>query len=233
MITLYTFGPYFGLPDASPFVIKAALLLKFAEIQYKIAIGGFRKAPNGKLPYIKDDGAIIADSSLIRRHIEAKYGVDFDQGLDAAARGTAWAVEKMCDEHFYWAIVHFRWMDAGNFAKGPAEFFKTVPAPLRPMVQRIARRKVRGYLHGHGLGRHQRANIEAFAIRDLEAIAAILGDKPFLLGDAPCSGDASVFAAVCSSLCPIFESPIRARAAAMPTLVAYRDRVMQAYFPEA
>jgi hypothetical protein len=27
MITLHTFGPYFGLPDASPFVIKAMLLL--------------------------------------------------------------------------------------------------------------------------------------------------------------------------------------------------------------
>ena len=35
MITLYTFGPYFGLPDASPFVTKAMLLLKFAGLPYR------------------------------------------------------------------------------------------------------------------------------------------------------------------------------------------------------
>ena len=35
MITLRTFGPYFGLPDASPFVIKAMLLLKFAGLEYQ------------------------------------------------------------------------------------------------------------------------------------------------------------------------------------------------------
>ena len=45
MITLYTFGPYFGLPDASPFVIKAMLLLKFAGLDYHEDRGGFRKAP--------------------------------------------------------------------------------------------------------------------------------------------------------------------------------------------
>jgi hypothetical protein len=34
MITLYTFGPYFGLPDGSPFVLKAMLLLKLAGLEY-------------------------------------------------------------------------------------------------------------------------------------------------------------------------------------------------------
>ena len=45
MITLYTFGPYFGLPDASPFVIKAMLLLKFAglDVSAKIAAGFARR----------------------------------------------------------------------------------------------------------------------------------------------------------------------------------------------
>ncbi|MGO8847493.1 MAG: hypothetical protein ACLQFI_19590 [Methylocella sp.] len=35
MITLYTFGPYFGLPDGSPFVTKTMLLLKFAGLPYQ------------------------------------------------------------------------------------------------------------------------------------------------------------------------------------------------------
>jgi hypothetical protein len=52
MITLYTFGPYFGLPDGSPFVIKAMLLLKFAGLEYSENRGGYGNAPKGKLPYI-------------------------------------------------------------------------------------------------------------------------------------------------------------------------------------
>ena len=78
MITLYTFGPYFGLPDASPFVTKAMLLLKFSGLPYEENRHGYSRAPKGKLPYIADDGIIIADSTLIRFHIEKKYGFDFD-----------------------------------------------------------------------------------------------------------------------------------------------------------
>jgi glutathione S-transferase len=60
MITLYTFGPFFGLPDGSPFVTKTMLLLKFAGLDYRDDRGGYRKAPKGKLPFIDDDGAALA-----------------------------------------------------------------------------------------------------------------------------------------------------------------------------
>src|SRR5205823_1488916 len=78
MITLYTFGPAFGLPDPSPFVTKAEILLKMAALPYRTDSTGFRKAPKGKLPYIDDDGERVADSTFIRLHIEKKYGFDFD-----------------------------------------------------------------------------------------------------------------------------------------------------------
>src|SRR5215813_744512 len=70
MITLYTFGPAFGLPDPSPFVTKAEVLLKMAGLAYQTDPTGFRRAPKGKLPYIDDDGERIADSTLIRWHLE-------------------------------------------------------------------------------------------------------------------------------------------------------------------
>ena len=56
MITLYTFGPLLGLPDGSPFVTKAMLLLKMAGLDYREDRNGYLKAPKGKLPYIDDDG---------------------------------------------------------------------------------------------------------------------------------------------------------------------------------
>jgi glutathione S-transferase len=77
MITLHTFGPAFGLPDPSPFVIKTETLLKMAALPYRTNTEGFNKAPKGKLPYVDDDGQRIADSTFIRWHIENKYGFDF------------------------------------------------------------------------------------------------------------------------------------------------------------
>src|SRR5215475_3935356 len=99
MITLRTFGPMFGLPDPSPFVIKADVLLKMSGVAYKTQSNGLRGAPKGKLPFIEDEGAKIADSTFIRMHLEQKYRVDFDQDLSASEKGIAWSVEKMLEDH--------------------------------------------------------------------------------------------------------------------------------------
>jgi glutathione S-transferase len=128
MITLYSFGPGFGLPDPSPFVTKAEVLLKMAKLPYRADTSGFKKAPKGKLPYVDDDGGeTIADSTFIRWHLEKKYKIDFDRGLSPEQRAIAWAFEKMLEEHLYWAVVHARWMDDANFAKGPAPSFARSP----------------------------------------------------------------------------------------------------------
>ncbi len=97
MIKLHTFGPAFGLPDGSPFVVKAHLLLRMAGLEYEAVRSDPRKAPKGKLPYIDDGGTIVADSGFIRRHIEKTQGVDFDKGLTAPQKGQAYAIEKMLD----------------------------------------------------------------------------------------------------------------------------------------
>ncbi len=85
MITLYGFGAGFGLPDASPFVIKTQVLLQLAGQPYVLDQLGFGKAPKGKLPYLDDAGTVVSDSTFIRWHLEKKYGVDFDQGLRTQA----------------------------------------------------------------------------------------------------------------------------------------------------
>jgi len=232
MITLYTFGPYFGLPDGSSFVTKAMLLLKFAGLPYQEDRSGYGRAPKGKLPFIDDDGAIIADSTFIRFHIEKKYGFDFDAGLDPTQRATAWAVEKMCDEHLNLALMATRWANKANFAKGPAQFFDAAPAPIRPIMRAIFRRKVAKMLLAHGFGRHTPAEIAFLGVRDVDALAALLGDKAYLMGEKPCAADAAVFAFVAHFLCKTFDTPIRAAAEGHANLVAYRDRLMRLYFPD-
>ena len=232
MIILYKFGPYFGLPDPSPFVMKAEMLLKLAGLEYAENAGGFANAPKGKLPYLRDGDEIIADSTFIRLHIERKYGFDFDQGLSAAEKGVAWAVEKMCEEHLYWLVVDARWMDKANFARGPALFFLGVPTPMRPLVKAMVRRGVKRTLHGQGLGRHTGEERAELARRDLAAIDAVLGDKPFLFGEAPRGVDATVGAFVAACLAKAFVAPLREAAEAKPRLVAYAERMIARFYPD-
>ncbi len=232
MITLYNFGRAFGLPDPSPFASKAEILLKMAGLAYTADTTGFNKAPKGKLPYINDDGTVVADSTFIRAHIERKYGVDFDKSLNPEQKAVAYAVERMCEEHLYWAIVDSRWMVDANFNKGPKMFFDDAPAPIRPLITAIVRRKVRNKLKGHGMGRHTRAEIEQLAAADLEAISGVLGAKPWLTGAEPCGADASVWSFVAGALCPHFESGIRPAAERHANLVAYGNRGFQRWFPD-
>jgi glutathione S-transferase len=232
MITLYTFGPGFGLPDPSPFVTKAEVLLKMAGVPYKTDAGGFSKAPKGKLPYISDDGTIVADSTFIRLHLEQKHGIDFDKGLSPAGRGVAWAFEKMCEDHLYWVLVDARWMIDCNFNAGPRRFFNAAPAVVRPAVIAMVKRKIRGYLKGHGMGRHSRAEIELLGIRTIDALSHFLAEKPYVMGQEPCGADATIFAFVAGTLCDRFETPIRTAAARHVNLVSYRDRLMRRFFPQ-
>ncbi len=232
MITLYTFGPAFGLPDPSPFCMKALMLLKMAGLEFRTETADLRKAPKGKAPYMDDNGTRIADSTFIRFHLESTHGIDFDAGLSEAERAAAWAFEKLCEDNLYWAIVYSRWLNDENFNAGPVQFFKAVPAPMRPFVVSMVRRQVRRDLKGQGYGRHSQAEADVLASRAIGHIAAYIGDKPYLMGDKPCGADAIVFATLASLLCDIFESPLLGATAKHKNLVAYCDRLMAQYFPD-
>ncbi len=234
MISLYTFGANFGLPDSSPFVHKAMALLKIAQLPHEIQVVSPKdlgKAPKGKLPYIEDAGEIVADSAFIRWHIEQKYGYDFDRGLSKTEKATAWALEKMLEDNLYWLMVDVRWLDDANFAKGPAHFFDGLPPIVRNLVRLMVRSKQRKTLNAHGIGRHTAAEKLAIAKQDIASVAALLDDKPYLFGNEPCGADASAYAFMAGVLCPHFESPIRDSAESHANLVPYVHRMKTRYFP--
>lgn len=230
MITLYTFGPMFGLPEGSPFVTKAMLLLKMAGLAYIEDRKGYGKAPKGKLPYIDDNGEKIADSTFIRLHIEKKYRFDYDSGLTEEQKAIGWTAEKFCEDHLYWLVLADRWLISENFDKGPAHFFDGVPAPIRPLVRAMVCRKVRGSAREQGLYRHSPEERRELGRRGVGALSALIGDKSFLFGDKPHGADTTLGAFLMGALCPLFDSPIRKEAERLPNLPAYAERIRTAYF---
>jgi len=232
MITLYTFGPAFGLPDPSPFVTKVEVLLKMAGIAYRTDTTGFRQAPKGKLPYIDDDGEQVADSTFIRWHLENKYRIDFDKELSAEQRAIAWAFEKMAEDNLDWTLVDARFFDEANFAKGPKNFFRKIPAPMRPLMVAFIRRQLKRTLYGQGMGRHTGAEIVALGTRSIAAITDFLGPKPFFMGGEPSGADATMLAFVAGALCPHFDTPLRTAAQCHENLRRYVGRMTARYYPE-
>jgi len=231
MITLYSFGPAFGLPDSSPFVTKAELLLKMANLLYHTDTAGLAKAPKGKLPYIDDDGVVVPDSTFIRWHLEKKYRIDFDLGLGPSQRAIAWALGRMAEEQLYWVLLHDRWMIDANFRRGPARSFDRIPAAVRPLAAAMVRRKMRAALYAQGIGRHSPEEIAALGARSIDAIADFLGDKPFFMGVEPSGVDATMFAFICAALCPYFESRLRGTAERRDNLRRYVGRMTALYYP--
>jgi glutathione S-transferase len=234
MITLHIFGrmPNVPLPDPSPFCIKADVLLKMAGVPYRVDTSGFGKAPKGKQPYIVFRDRKIPDSTFIRWHLEKEHLVDFDKGLSDQDKAVAWAFEKMCEDHLYQAAISERWLDDENFKIGPANFFNEAPALLRPLIAWKVRRDVRKAIYAHGIGRHSTDEIAQLAARDIAALAAQLGDKPYFMGVEPTGIDATVFGFVASALCPAFKTRTRTAAETHPNLVAYNQRMMAKYYPD-
>lgn len=87
MIELHQFRPFWGLPNASPFSMKAETYLRFRGIPYQVVPSGPRKSPTGKIPFIVEDGRSITDSEAIIDHFERREPVHLDAGLREGQNG--------------------------------------------------------------------------------------------------------------------------------------------------
>lgn len=232
MITLYGGGANFGLPDASPFVIKAELLLKLAAVPYTRGKMSFSKAPKGKIPYIEDNGLVLGDSHFIQRHLEDKHGADFDGGYGERERAIGWAASRMMEEHFYFLNVRQRWMDDVNFNAGPRVFFNEAPAIIRPLVVSAIRKKVAKMLKAQGLGRHSDEEVAELAITDVAAVAAIVGPNKYLLGDRVSAADAGVFPFLWSGASQVFRGAVGEAVRNNAQAYGYVRRMVSEFFPD-
>src|SRR5262249_22761420 len=177
MITLFQGPPAFGLPNLSPFCLKVELYLKMAGLPYKTALGDPRKAPKGKIPWIDDDGQIVADSSFILDYLRKKYGEKLDAPLTTANRVIALTAQRMIEEQLYFAPRQLRWGEDEIFKETRATFASLIPLPLRGIVTNKIRKGTLAKLHEQGIGRHKPDEIYALANSDLDALCALLGDE--------------------------------------------------------
>jgi glutathione S-transferase len=231
MITLYQFKSAFGLPNLSPFCLKVETYLRMVDLPFETKVGDPRKAPKKKLPFIKDDGQVVSDSSTIVEHLKTRHGDKLDQGLGAAERALGHVIRRMIEEGTYWSVVYARWGEDAGFAMLNSEILRpSLPALLRPLLPGVIRGGVIKQLHAQGTGRHSPEEIYALGRADLRALSTLLADKPYFLGDAPSSVDATAYAFLALALWSPPGSPLTTEMKTLPNLVSYCERMKARYY---
>jgi glutathione S-transferase len=231
-LTAYHLPGAWGLPSVSPFCLKLDAWLRMAGVEHvsvtaPTPFGG----PKGKAPWIEHDGRKIGDSTLIIQYLKEKLGVDTDAHLNAEQRGMAVAIHRMIDENLYWVMVNDRWNTPENWPILKSTVLGGIPASIRAIMAPFARRGVLKQLKGHGMGCHSAKEIVAIGKRDIDALAAILGDKPYFFGDTPSEIDAVAYGQLANIHCVEFASPMKAVIAGHANLVAFIERFRARFYP--
>jgi len=231
VLKLYQFPTAFGLPNASPFCMKLETYLRMAGLPFEtVASLDMRRAPKGKMPWIDDGGTILGDSNLIIDYLKAKYGDPLDAWLSPAERAVALAFRRLIEENLYWVLLYSRWVDPSGWVHTRPAFFSGLPWPLRAIVPIVARRGLARQIWGQGIGRHGRDEIYAIGIADLSALAAFLGDKPWMMGEHPSVLDAVAYATLANILWAPVDSPLQRHLAGYALVATYCQRMRSIYY---
>ena len=231
MLTLHKGPSAFGVSDVSPFCLKLETYLRMTRIPYTPKPAAFGKAPKGKIPFIEEDGVFLGDSQLIIEHLKRKHGDTLDAKLGAQDIAKGHLVRRVLEESLYWQIIHERWVAPEGWRVYKPIFEALFPPVVGALIVPMIRRGVTKAMHTQGLGRHRPEEILEMGKADVSAVAAVLGDKPFLLGDTPTSFDAAFYAFIVSILVFPVDSPLRKYTQGQQNLVRYCERVQQRYFP--
>jgi glutathione S-transferase len=215
--------------------MKLETYLRMAGLAYQVTVPkALSRSPTGKAPFIEIDGVVMSDSGLIISHLERTNGHPVDGKLTLAERGVSLAMQRMIEEHLYWAAVYMRWVDPAtrtNWTPHLKELLN-VPGFAAPFVTRMAARGIMKDLKSQGLGRHPPDVIWKMGIADIQAVAHWLGNRPWGFGDTPTTFDACLAAMVANIVCTPWQNPLTAALLKHGSLISHWERIMARYFPD-
>ena len=232
MITLFRFGPAWGkFGCVSQFVLKVETYLRMSGIEFKtqsLGIAYDETAPKGRLPYIEHNGKQIADSSIIIDYLKEQFGDPLDAAFAATDLAKGHTIKRMIEEHVWWLMARERWWS-------PENPYWDTPGLLKELEQadyEEARDDSRRKCIEHGVGAFTEDEIDQRGREDLDALAALLGEQPYFLGDRPASVDATTYAFLWQILNAPYASPLKDAALEHDNLVDYVERISEHWFAD-
>ncbi|MGQ0619264.1 MAG: iIsoprene-epoxide--glutathione S-transferase [Panacagrimonas sp.] len=235
MIHLYGSVPGWTVPCLGPMTTKVSYFLTLSEIPFEFKPADLsqldRDSPNGKVPFVDDEGTRIADSMLIIEHLRRRFGDRLGEGVTLREQGTMLAFNRLIDEHLYWiAVIQPRYVADADW-----QYYLRLIAgtdDISPELQAFGDawrgRVLKGYENG-GWTRLPKETLYARARQDVDALSDVLGDRPFFMGDCPRWIDASVLAILRHVIDAPFSFDTRHYAAGKRNLIAYMERMKARY----
>lgn len=229
-ITLYQPPVAWGTPNLSPFCIKLESYLRMAGLPYEVKLAELKSAPKGKVPYVEIDGNVMGDSQFIIDYLKRVVGDPLDAKLTPEQLALGHTVRRMLEECTYWYIVYMRWVDEAGWRAYTPVVETMVPRVVGSVPLQALRQHMRQVLHAQGTGRHSTEEVQRLATADITALATLLGNKPFLLGDSPTSFDATVYAFLVAIIAMPVDLAIKQYTISQDNLVEYCARFKSRFF---
>lgn len=220
MITLYSYPELFGVADNNGYGLKVFAFMRLAGVPFVHEhIFDASAAPRGQLPYIVDDGETIGDSETIIAHLNRKYALAIDAGLDAAQRDRELLVTRLLDD-LYWVMSYSRWKDERYF---PA--FRDALLREHSQLTIEGLRKAQEYnfqrYYYAGIGRYAPEAAYARGLADLGVLARLLPANGYVNGPQPTSIDAGIYGFIANIWFFAIDTPLKRFVAAHGNLVRH------------
>lgn len=198
---LHQFAPYGPFASASPFCEKVYRAFAFKGVPIEISNTppekiGQVSPQTKKLPVVDVPGQRITDSSDAIAWLEANHPEPRLIPSDPRDAALAHMLEDYADEGIYPLAVYYRWLVDENFAPFGDKTFGRLPAPIRPLVVKLVRGRVRKQLEGQGVGRQTETTIDQRLRDHVDALAMRVADGGWLVGDHLTIADLAVFCMV-------------------------------------
>lgn len=173
----------------SPFCMKVRSILSYKAVPYeRVAVLGpslmelLRRSSVRKVPALDIDGRMVVDSTEIAHEIEHLFPEPRVIPTEPELRGLSHVLEDWSDEALYFLGLYFQWIEPRGKPMVRKAFGAT---PLGIAARLFYQKRISSQLRGQGTGRKTNAHIVSDLRREFEALAAMLGSKPFLLGSTP------------------------------------------------
>ena len=230
VVVLHQFERGTNMPNLSPFALKLETFLRMANIQYIVDTEEPQGRKRDKCPWITINGIELSDSELIMDYLTNHFNNPIPEKLTPAEHAVGRAVQIMLDEHTIACVGYKRYV-LDNMSYILDCFPRVYRVHLR-VIKPLFVSQLRKLLHIHGMGRFSEEEMLFFLRRELRALQDVIGDKPFLLADAPSTYDAAAFAELTQVIygcAPEVERYVRHNHG---VLVQYHERMKAKYWPD-
>jgi glutathione S-transferase len=220
MITLYSYPELFGVADNNGYGLKVFAFMRLAGVPFQHEhIFDASAAPRGQLPYIVDDGEAIGDSEAIIAHLNEKYALSIDAGLDAAKRDQNLLVTRLLDD-LYWVMSYSRWKDDRYFAAFRDALLLEHPSVTADGLRKAQEFNFQRYYYA-GIGRYAPEEAYARGLADLGVLARLVPPEGYVHGSRPTSIDAGIYGFIANIYFYAIDTPLKRFVAAQPNLVRH------------